>query len=188
MKKTALVLAIFLYLTYFRGSISGINALSPASKNNDKIKNLITQLQGGMPKNPVEMKDFKIIDPYNNNHKLFDYKGKVILLNLWATWCPPCRQEMPFMQKLYEDYKNKNFIIVAVSGESMETVNNFLSKNKYDFPIFIDDDNQLNRTYGTGSIPTTYLIDKNGFMIAQFVGGREWNGPSAKELIDALLK
>jgi cytochrome c biogenesis protein CcmG, thiol:disulfide interchange protein DsbE len=188
MKKAVIILGIFLNFTYFIFSISSSDTSNSAPNNSDKIKNLLTQLQGGMPKNPIEIKDFKIIDPNNNNHNLFEFKGKVILLNLWATWCPPCREEMPSMQKLYEEYKSKNFTIVAVSGESMDTVKNFLSKNKYDFPIFIDDNNQLNRTYGTGSIPTTYLIDKNGFMIAQFVGGRNWSSPLAKELIDSLMK
>ena len=143
---------------------------------------------GGMPKKVVKLIDANILDINGNKAKISDYKDKVIFLNLWATWCPPCRAEMPSMEKLQNKFKDRNFAVLAVSqGEDMKTVTNFLKKNKYTFKIFIDDKNEVASAYGTGSIPTSYLIDKNGNMIAQFVGGRDWFSKDAIDLINALL-
>lgn len=120
--------------------------------------------------------------------KLSDYKGQVILLNLWATWCPPCRAEMPAMEQLYAAYKEKGFVIAAVSvGEDAKTVKDFLKKTPYSFPVFTDPEGQVSGTYGTGSIPTTYLIDKEGTFLGRFVGAREWYSEDAQNLIEALL-
>ena len=183
---------IFTTLFLMAFSSFQINASSSASSqktdNSEKITGLINELSGNLPKSQIQLKDFKIFDMENKSHQLFDYKGKVILLNFWATWCPPCRAEMPSMEKLSNEYKNKNFTVLAVSAEDFKTVKNFITTNKYTFPVFTDDNGQLNNAYGTGSIPTTYLIDKNGNMIAQFVGSREWDSQTAKDLINNLLK
>lgn len=156
---------------------------------NTTIKELVGKLGGGTPKEQVKMKDAEIISTDNKIHRLSDYKEKIIMLNLWATWCPPCRAEMPSMEKLYNDFKNKNFIIIAISlGEDLSTVNKFLKKNQFSFPIFIDNKNEVAQTYSTGSIPTTYLIDKEGNIIARFIGGVDWYSTDSIKLIDALLK
>ncbi len=150
---------------------------------------LIAKLGGNTTKEPTKTTDAKFMNINGKNSKLSDFKGKVIMLNLWATWCPPCRAEMPSMQKLYDDFKNKNFVITAVSqGENLDTVKNFLKNNNYSFPIFIDINNEIARVYSTGSIPTTYLIDKEGYLIARFVGGRDWYSKESIDLINELLK
>ncbi len=156
---------------------------------NATINDLIGKLGGGIPKEQIKMKDAEIMNINNKFSKLSDYKGKIIMLNLWATWCPPCRAEMPSMQKLYNDFKNKDFIILAVSlGEDLNTVSKFLKNNRFTFPIFIDNKNEVARTYSTGSIPTTYIIDKEGNIIARFVGGIDWYSIDSIKLFDELLK
>jgi peroxiredoxin len=150
---------------------------------------LINKLGGGRPKKTVKIIDAEIMNMNGKTSKLSDYNGKVIMLNLWATWCPPCREEMPSMQNLYNDFKNKNFTIVAVSqGENLNTVKKFLDKKNYTFPIFIDNKNEVAKSYNTGSIPTTYLINKNGNLIAQFIGGRNWYSKESIDLIKELVK
>lgn len=152
------------------------------------IKALLEKLGAGIPKNEVKYFDATFFDLNGKEVKLSDYKGKVIFLNLWATWCPPCRKEMPEMEKLNEKFKNKNFVMLAVSvGEDNKTVKNFLSKNRYTFPIFTDNKRDIETKYSTGSIPTTYIIDKNGNILAQFIGARDWYSKEAISLIEKLL-
>jgi len=165
-----------------------VNIYINAAELKPETKKLIEKMGGGMPKKEIKLIDANITDLNGNKVKLSDFKDKVIFLNLWATWCPPCRAEMPSMEKLSEKFKDKNFVILAVSqGEDLNTVTNFLKKNKYSFKIFTDEKNEVAGSYGTGSIPTSYLIDKNGNMIAQFVGGRDWFSKEAVDLINALL-
>lgn len=180
--------------------ISGCKKVESATvkNNNDKvgenpvnttINDFIGKLGGGIPKEQVKMKDAEILSIDKKISKLSDYKGKIIMLNLWATWCPPCRAEMPSMQKLYNDFKNKDFIIIAVSlGEDLTTVNKFLKINQFSFPIFIDNKNEVAQNYSTGSIPTTYLIDKEGNLIARFIGGVDWYSIDSIKLMGELLK
>ena len=152
------------------------------------IGELIDKLGGGQPKTSFKYMESSFIDLNGNKKSLSEYKGNVIFLNLWATWCPPCREEMPSMEKLYNKLKDRGFVILAVSaGEDQETVKKFLEKNKYSFPIFTDNQNSVAGNYGTGSIPTTYIIDKEGFILARFVGGRDWNSPDAVNLFNLLL-
>ena len=166
-----------------------INVTKIADQNKTELKDLIAELGGKMFKENVKILDAEIMNLDGKTSKLADYKNKVIMLNLWATWCQPCRAEMPSMQKMYNNYKNKDFTIIAVSqGENLNTVKNFSNSNHYNFPIFIDKNNEIARSYSTGSIPTTYLINKQGYLIAQFIGGREWNSKEAIDLINELIK
>jgi len=155
---------------------------------NTEIKMLLEKLGAGIPKKEIKYFDATFFDLNGKEVKISDYSGKVIFLNLWATWCPPCRKEMPEMEKLNEKFKDKNFVMIAVSvGEDNKTVKNFLSKNKYKFPIFTDNKRDIETKYSTGSIPTTYIIDKNGNILAQFIGAREWYSKEAISLIEKLL-
>ncbi len=154
----------------------------------EKVRQMIKNLGGGFPKAVMKFFDADLLDMNGKRVKLSDYSGKVIMLNLWASWCPPCKHEMPSIQKLYESYKSKNFVWLAVSqGENLDTVKNFVS-GVYTFPVFVDINNDVSGNYSTGSIPTTYIIDKDGYILAGFVGGREWNSPEVRELLDELLK
>ena len=185
------ILIILLMFTGCKKGNSDTTKNDSSNKDVDKkvIIELIDKLGGGKPKEALKLYEAEIMDLEKNKVKLSDYKGKVIFLNLWATWCPPCRTEMPSMEKLYNNFKDKDFIILAVSqGEKLDAVKNFLQKNSHAFPVFIDINNEVAKFYGTGSIPASYLIDKDGFIIARFVGGRDWYSKEAIELINALIK
>ncbi|MBL8966243.1 MAG: TlpA family protein disulfide reductase [Spirochaetaceae bacterium] len=117
--------------------------------------------------------------------KLSAARGKLVLLNFWATWCPPCRAEMPSIDRLSGLMKDDNFTVMAVSvGEERKVVADFIAAQKYRLPVFLDRSGRLGAAFGARSIPTTYLFDKEGKVIAGIVGSREYDSP---ELV-ALLK
>lgn len=113
-------------------------------------------------------------------------KNKVVFISFWATWCPPCIAEMPSMQKLYKDYKNK-VVFLFVTNEDLETVSKFYSKHKYNFPTY----NQLTRTpkeLESSSIPATFIISKDRKIVVNKKGAANWNSTKVRDLIDTLLK
>lgn len=114
--------------------------------------------------------DFSLVDQYGNTHKLSDYKGKIVFLNFWATWCPPCVGEMPHIEELYKEYKSsdEDVIILGVAipniGQegSKEDITEFLNSNGYTFPVVFDNTAEVIEQYGISAFPTTYIIDREG--------------------------
>ncbi|MCL2833701.1 MAG: redoxin domain-containing protein [Treponema sp.] len=116
-------------------------------------------------------------------------KGKVVFLNFWATWCGPCRMEMPSIQALYDRYRDSGLEILAVNaGESRPEVQAFLDANKITFPVLLDTDNRVNMAYGVQAIPTSYLIDRDGMIIMRLTGSIDWNTPQIQVAIESILK
>ena len=131
---------------------------------------------------------FKLKDLNGEEVKLEDHRGKIIFLNFWANWCLPCRVEMPSMEKLYTEFKDRDFIILAVDlREGTKKVRAFKEKFKLNFPILLDSDGMVGSRYGVRFIPTTYLIDREGYIIGVALGARDWSSKEAFELIDNLL-
>ena len=120
---------------------------------------------------------------------LSDLKGKVVLINFWATWCPPCRDEMPSMEKLYRRFKYEEFTLLSVDVmESPETVKKFARKYDLSFPILLDKKGEVSAKYAATAIPTTYIINKKGEAVGKAIGPRKWNGEHATALVEELLK
>ncbi len=114
-----------------------------------------------------------------------DLKGKVVLVNYWATWCPPCVAEMPGLQDLYNDYRGKvDFVFVA--HDEGEKVRNFMGKKEYSFPVYFEKSSSPD-VLSTESIPTTFIIDKKGKIVVQKTGAADWNGNATRELLERLL-
>jgi peroxiredoxin len=131
---------------------------------------------------------FALKDLSGKEVKLEDYRGKLIFLNFWATWCPPCRQEMPSMERLYTEFKDRGFTMLAVDlREGTGKVKAFKEKFKLSFPILLDSDGRVGLMYGVRSIPTTYLIDREGNMIGGALGARDWASKEAFEFFEHLL-
>lgn len=120
--------------------------------------------------------DFTLSDLSGKPVKLSDYRGKVVMLNFWASWCPPCRSEMPAMQKLNEKMAGKPFAIVAVNLEkgAGDAVRKFIAKNGYTFKVLLDDKGEVAARYSIYSIPTTFIIDKKGKVVDKLIGARDW--------------
>lgn len=114
-----------------------------------------------------------------------DHKGRVIVINYWATWCPPCIAEMPSFQELYLDYKDK-VVFLFISGEDHETVTNFMKRKRYDLPSYrmLSADPKPLEGY---SLPTTYLLDKKGEIVIHKVGAADWNSKKTRDTLDKLL-
>ncbi len=115
--------------------------------------------------------DFELEDQFGQVHRLSDYKGKTVFLNFWATWCPPCRAEMPDIQRLYEEYGTEGdeaLIVLGVAGpdmgneKSQEEIGAFLEENGYTYPVVMDTTGELFETYGIYAFPTTFMIDREG--------------------------
>jgi thiol-disulfide isomerase/thioredoxin len=120
---------------------------------------------------------------------LSDYKGKVVLLNFWATWCIPCRKEMPSMEELYKVLKERGFEVLAVNLERFaeEKVSLFVSNYGLTFPILLDKDQKTAVTYQIRAIPTTYIIGKDGVIKEKIVGDKNWTRQELVEKIEGLM-
>lgn len=137
----------------------------------------------------IKAPNFIIKDLNGNAISLENYRGKVVFLNFWATWCPPCRAEMPSMEKLYAQFKNEDFAILAVDlQEGAGKVRAFKEQFKLNFPILLDSDGSVSTAYGVMSIPTTYLVDRNGYLLGGALGPRDWANADAFVLFNHLLK
>ena len=121
---------------------------------------------------PAPLADLELTDQFGNVHRLEDYKGRVIFLNFWATWCGPCRNEMPDIQKLYEEYAAQGdeaeVVILGVAGPrigqegSAEDIAAFMEENGYTYPVLMDESSEMFMQYGISAFPTTFMIDKDG--------------------------
>ncbi|MBW2602433.1 MAG: TlpA family protein disulfide reductase [Deltaproteobacteria bacterium] len=112
---------------------------------------------------------------------LADYRGKVVLLNIWATWCPPCVAEMPSMEKLNQELKDEDFEILAVSLDvsGAKAVIPFMKKHKLSFSALTDTKGAIKSLYQTTGVPESFIIDKNGIIIEKIIGPRDWAAPGA---------
>lgn len=134
----------------------------------------------------ASFEDWKLEDIEGNLINFKDMKGKVVLLNLWATWCPPCIAELPSFQELYNDYHDK-IEIILVSGERQSIVKGFLEKKAYSLKSYTPKSDYPNE-FNARSIPRTFLIDKEGKIIINKVGAANWNSKKVRCLIDEALK
>ncbi|MBW7956667.1 MAG: TlpA family protein disulfide reductase [Deltaproteobacteria bacterium] len=138
----------------------------------------------------AEMIDFELTDLSGKTHKLSDYKGKVIFLNFWATWCKPCEEEMPSMQALSDNLSSFPFVIVAVSvdNDSPENVGKFVEKHGLTFPVLHDRKGKVKETYKTTGVPETFIIDQNGVIAEKVSGPRDWTEPAASRVLMDLVQ
>lgn len=103
---------------------------------------------------------------------LADYRGSVVLVNLWATWCPPCAEEMPTLQAFYERYKSEGFVLIAIDqGETVAEVKPFAAEFGLTFPIWLDPDNEAGGIFKTMNLPSSYVIDREGQVRLMWIGG-----------------
>ncbi|HXC67306.1 MAG TPA: TlpA disulfide reductase family protein [Nitrospiraceae bacterium] len=134
--------------------------------------------------------NFQLRDLNGHLIMLSDLRGKVVLLNFWATWCGPCRVEMPAMEQLYRMFQRKDFEILAVStdAQGVAITRPFQQENRLTFPILHDPDYRVGLTYGARSLPMTFLIDRLGVIRHQVFGARDWEAPEAQQLVQMLMK
>lgn len=136
----------------------------------------------------VKAPDFTLPGLDGTMVRLSDQKGKVVFLNIWATWCPPCVEEMPSMEKLYQKLKGEDFEILAVSIDKngAEAVAPFMKKYNLSFTALIDSKESLKYKYQTTGVPESYIIDKNGMIVEKVIGPRNWASPEAFRIFQEL--
>jgi peroxiredoxin len=134
--------------------------------------------------------DFTLPDLHGQHISLSEFRGRVVLVNFWATWCYPCRAEMPSMEALYQDYKNKGFTILAISSDihGYDMVAPFVAEYTLTFPILLDPQNMVGTQLQVRGIPMSYLLDKQGRIAGMELGAKNWQSPKVRHLIDQLLR
>ena len=139
---------------------------------------------------PVTAPGFSLTDMDGEQHTLDDYRGKVIMLNLWATWCPPCRREIPSMESIFQDLKDKGFVVLAVNQfETPDHVFAYMGQLSVypTFPVLFDRDSKVSELYGVKGLPTTLLINKQGQVAYRALGGRDFDHPRVRAIVNQLL-
>ena len=134
--------------------------------------------------------NFTLPDLNGKRVSLADYKGQVVLLNIWATWCRPCVEEMPSMETLYQELKGERFAILAVSIDESgaDVVRPFMKKHKLNFPALIDSAGTLKSLYRTTGVPESFIIDKQGSILEEIIGPRDWAAPGALRYFRSLIQ
>lgn len=139
---------------------------------------------------PVAAADFTLENMDGEHISLSDFRGQVIMLNFWATWCPPCRREIPSMESIYRDLGGDGFIVLAVNEfEDPDHVFAYTGQLSVDpsFPVLFDRDSRVSQDYGVKGLPTTLLIDKRGQIVYRAVGGRDFDHPEVRRIVRSLM-
>ena len=124
------------------------------------------------PQSGPEAPDFTLSALQGGDVRLRDLRGKVVLLDFWASWCGPCRRELPVIEKLHRDFQRKGLVVLGINDEDPETSQRFVQANRYSFSTLVDSRREVHRTYKVTAIPTVYVIDRKGRVVVRFVGGR----------------
>ena len=162
-------------------------ASSPASA--DKVKAGAESKVEMAPRIGYRPPNFTLKDLQGKTVELENFRGKVIFINFWATWCVPCRAEMPAIEELYQQFKDKDFVVLAVSEDlaGMSIVAPFVEELKLTFPILLDPDLSIQDRYGIRALPSTFLIDKTGIITHKMLGARDWTQKQTLELVRKLV-
>jgi peroxiredoxin len=138
-----------------------------------------------------EAAPFKLTDLRGDSVTMAGLRGKVVFLNIWATWCAPCREEMPSMEKLYEGMRgDKDFVMLAVSQDtgSRDEVMAYVKKHGYHFDVLLDPNNAVAEAYQVSGVPETFIIDRSGRIVAHHSGAFDWSQPAIRDALEELLK
>jgi peroxiredoxin len=144
----------------------------------------VTHVAGGAP-----APEFSLPTADGKALALTQLRGEVVFLNFWATWCPPCRVEMPSMERLHREFKEQGLAVLAVDiGESPRQVTRFMKEFRLTFPALLDTDSEVASRYRVQGIPATFLIDRRGRLVGSARGARDWASPNGKALMRSLLE
>ncbi|HUG80333.1 MAG TPA: TlpA disulfide reductase family protein [Bryobacterales bacterium] len=131
---------------------------------------------------------FELADDSGQGVNLSDFRGKYVLLNFWATWCPPCVEEMPSLSALHERLKDQGLVVLGVSvDESEAEYKRFLDRARLSFPTVRDPERSVSSRYGTVKYPETYLINPEGVVIRKYINWQDWNRPEIVNYLNSLL-
>ena len=138
---------------------------------------------------PALAPDFQLQDMDGKLHRLSDYRGKPVIINFWTTWCPPCREEIPSMNRAWQQLEQEEIAMLAINmGEDEETIFIFSADYPADFPILMDRDGKVIEEWPVKGLPTTYVIAPDGRIAFRAIGSREWDDKSLLDRVRALCR
>ena len=133
--------------------------------------------------------DFTLGLAGGGSFRLGEQRGQVVLINFWATWCPPCREEMPALERLYRQHKEQGLVLVAISIDSdPAVVSPYVKASKLTFPIALDPKAEVANKYGVRALPSSFVVDGQGTMTALALGPRAWDNDASHSLVEALTR
>jgi thiol-disulfide isomerase/thioredoxin len=162
----------------------GAGKPAPAIRDTQAVSLKIAPTEGAVAP------DLSVPDLSGKEARLSDLRGKVVILNFWASWCPPCREEMPSMVKLNNAMAGKQFQMLAVSIDEggKKAVEAYSAKSGIKLPFYLDIDGKGSRLYGTTGVPETFIIDKKGVILKKIVGGMDWSHPDVARFLEDAVK
>lgn len=133
--------------------------------------------------------DFSVKGLDGKEVKLSSLKGKVVLVNFWATWCPPCKEEIPSMMKLNKSLEGKPFQMLAISIDEggKDSVEKYFKSSGMQLPAYLDSDGAISQSYGATGVPETFIVDRNGLIQKKIVGGMDWSSPEVLSYMNDLM-
>jgi peroxiredoxin len=134
--------------------------------------------------------DFSVVDLSGKTVRLSALRGRVVLVNVWTTWCPPCREEMPSMERLYRQLAGPDFELLAVSEDEggLDAVRRFVEDLGVTFPVLYDPERQVGTRFGVWGYPETFVIDRSGYVVERVIGPRTWDTPQQVEALRTLMR
>jgi len=148
---------------------------------------LAAQMSGDPPRpleKPIPAPGFTLEDMDGTTHRLEDHGGRVVVVSFWATWCPPCREEMPSMERAWQALKEHDIVMLAVNvGEDADTIFAFTGDYPVSFPLPMDRDSSVLKAWPVRGLPTTFVIDKQGRIVYRVIGGRDWSSPELLQML-----
>ncbi len=166
------------WLPWVAGALSAVVLSAPAAAGTDRLATLGLQA----PNEPLGAPRFGLPDLAGKQVQLKDFRGKLVLLNFFATWCGPCREEMPAMERVFRAYQGKGLMVLAVNmQESVKSVRPFVQELKLTFPTVLDGSGSVSREYGIRALPVSFLVGRDGSILWRAMGGREWDSPEMRD-------
>src|SRR5262252_5824564 len=175
-------------------STAGMARSMPASVGSDPVgptalEQAMKELDLIRPAPGKLAEDFTLTRANGGIFKLSEHRRQVVFINFWATWCPPCREEMPAMERLFQRRQKGDLVMLAVSVDAdPKAVAQFLNEQRFTFTVGLDPKMELANTYGVRALPASFIVDRQGRLAALALGPRAWDSPAAQVLVDGLSR
>lgn len=166
-----------------------LTIMSCTKQNKSTKENIYTKEQIKELPTKIKAMNFTLPDINGNEVKLSDFRGKVILINFWAQWCAPCIEEMPYIENLNTLVSEYGIKVITINvGENKKSVKNYIDNNRFTFISLLDGNKKVTTGYSVRSIPTTYIIDKDGYIVASKLGSHKWDSQGVVNILKELNK
>jgi peroxiredoxin len=160
-----------------------------SGRDSGALDSAVKELDLIRPSPPKLAEDFTLKTPEGRTVRLSEQRGKVVFINFWATWCPPCREEMPAMERLWRQHRQAGFVLVAVSLDTDRAlVKPYVAEHALTFPIAFDPGLEVANRYGVRALPASFIVDRQGQVAALALGPRAWDNDAAHSLVEELTR